>query len=176
MPRVLFLLPLLLFLVLAAYFGVGLTKDPGVLPSAMIDRSVPQFELSPLHSDQPGFAKSDLMGKVSLVNFFGSWCVPCRAEHPLLMRIAEQNLVPIYGINYKNKKEEALAWLNELGNPYTRIGRDMTGRVGIDFGVYGLPETYIIGKQGRIRYRYVGPLYPEAMEKEILPRIEALRR
>ena len=176
MPRVIFLLPLVLFLGLAGYFYMGLATDPRQLPSALIDKPAPEFDLPALLSDLPGLAKGDLGGDVKLVNFFASWCVPCRAEHSLLMRIAELNLVPLYGINYKNRKEAAIDWLDELGNPYQRIGQDLTGRAGIEWGVYGLPETYIIDKQGRIRYRHVGPLFPEHLKDTIMPLIEALRR
>jgi cytochrome c biogenesis protein CcmG/thiol:disulfide interchange protein DsbE len=176
MSRILFLLPLALFIGLAGYLGYGLTQDPGVLPSALVDKPAPEFELPALLSDVPGFVRADLGGEVKLVNFFASWCVPCRAEHPLLMRIAELNLVPLYGINYKNKKEDAVDWLDELGNPYQRIGQDLSGRAGIDWGVYGLPETYIIDKQGRIRYRHVGPLFPKVLKETIMPLIEELRR
>ena len=176
MPRLLFLLPLVLFLGIATYFAIGLTKDPGLLPSALKDKPAPAFDLPPLQSDRPGLAKSDLGGEVKLVNFFASWCVPCRAEHPILMHITKQNLVPLYGINYKNKKEKAINWLEELGNPYRRIGVDQSGRAGIDWGVYGLPETYVIDKQGRIRYRHVGPLFPEHLKDTIMPLIEALQR
>jgi cytochrome c biogenesis protein CcmG/thiol:disulfide interchange protein DsbE len=176
MPRVIFLLPLVLFLGLAGYFYMGLATDPRQLPSALIDKPAPEFDLPALLSDLPGLAKGDLGGDVKLVNFFASWCVPCRAEHSLLMRIAELNLVPLYGINYKNRKEAAIDWLDELGNPYQRIGQDLTGRAGIEWGVYGLPETYIIDKQGRIRYRHVGPLFPKVLKKTIMPLIEELRR
>jgi cytochrome c biogenesis protein CcmG/thiol:disulfide interchange protein DsbE len=177
MPRVFFLLPLVLFIGLAGYFAISLTKDPSILPSALIDKPAPGFDLPALLSDLPGLAKkSDLGGEVKLVNFFASWCLPCRAEHPLLMRIAELKLVPIYGVNYKNRKEDAIDWLDELGNPYQRIGQDLTGRAGIEWGVYGLPETYIIDKQGRIRYRHVGPLFPKVLKETIMPLIEELRR
>ncbi len=176
MPRFLFVLPLILFLGLAVYFGIGLTKDSRMLPSALIDQPAPAFDLPPLLSDLPGLATSDFGGEVKLVNFFASWCIPCRAEHPILMFITEQKMVPLYGINYKNKVKDATDWLEELGNPYQRIGRDESGRAGIEWGVYGLPETYIIDKQGRIRYRHVGPLFPEDLKETIMPLVEALRK
>lgn len=176
MTRALFLLPLVLFLGIAAYFAIGLTKDPKILPSALIDKPAPEFALEPLKTDKPGLAKGDLGGEVSLINVFASWCVPCRAEHPVLMRLAEEKTVPIYGINYKDRKKDALAWLDELGDPYQRIGYDLSGRAGIDWGVYGVPETYIIDREGRVRYRHVGPLFPETLEETILPLIEELRR
>jgi cytochrome c biogenesis protein CcmG/thiol:disulfide interchange protein DsbE len=176
MKRALFLVPLALFLGLAVYFAVGLTKDPRILPSALIDKPAPEFALDPLKDGEQGLAKGDLGGEVVLVNVFASWCVPCRAEHPVLMRLAEEKTIPIYGINYKDRKKEALAWLDELGDPYQRIGHDLSGRAGINWGVYGVPETYVIGRDGRIRYRHVGPLFPEILEKTILPLIEELRQ
>ena len=176
MKRALFLLPLVLFLGIAAYFAIGLTKDPSILPSALIDKPAPEFALEPLKTDKPGLAKADLGGEVALINVFASWCVPCRAEHPVLMRLAEENTVPIYGINDKDRKKDALAWLGELGDPYQRIGHDLSGRAGINWGVYGVPETYIIGKDGRIRYRHVGPLFPETLEETILPLIRELQQ
>jgi len=176
MRRVLFLLPVLLFGGVAVYFGIGLTRDPSILPSALIDKSAPEFTLPALLPDVPGFGRADLGGEVKLVNVFASWCVPCRAEHPILMRIAREKIAPIYGINYKDKKEDATAWLGELGNPYTRIGQDLSGRVGIEWGVYGVPETYIIDREGRIRYRQVGPIFADPLEKTILPLIKELKK
>ena len=176
MPRLLFVLPLLLFGAIAAYFAVGLTKDPSILPSALIDKPAPEFELPQLYDAKPGFATADLGGEVKLVNVFASWCVPCKVEHPVFMRFAEKNDTPLYGINYKDKTTDAVAWLNQLGDPYRRIGQDLSGRVGIDWGVYGVPETYIIDREGRIRYRHVGPVLPDAMEETILPLIEELKK
>ena len=175
MFRLIVLIPLIAFAALAAYLAVGLTHDPRVLPTALLDKPAPAFVLPPLREGGPGLAKADLEGQVSLVNVFASWCVPCRAEHPLLMRLAQEKIVPIYGINWKDKREDATAWLDRLGNPYSRIGYDGDGRVGIDWGVYGVPETYIIDRQGRIRHRHVGPLVPETLEKEILPKIRELQ-
>ena len=176
MPRLLFILPLLFFGAIAAYFAVGLTKDPRMLPSALIDKPAPEFELPALYEGEAGLAKSDLGGAVKLVNVFASWCVPCKIEHPILMRYAERNIAPLYGLNYKDKKSDAIAWLTQLGNPYQRIGQDLSGRAGIEWGVYGVPETYIIDREGRIRYRHVGPISPEAMEEKILPLIEELKK
>jgi cytochrome c biogenesis protein CcmG/thiol:disulfide interchange protein DsbE len=176
MIRALFLLPLLLFAGLAVYFAVGLTKDPHLLPSALIDKPAPEFDLEPLKEGKPGLAKADLGGQVAMVSVFASWCVPCRAEHPVLMRLAEEKTVPLYGIAYKDQRKNALAWLDELGDPYDRIGYDITGRAGIEWGVYGVPETYIVDKEGRIRYRHVGPLFPETIEDTILPLLKELRK
>ncbi len=176
MRRLLFILPLVLFAGIAFYFGIGLTKDPRILPSALINKPAPEFDLPPLRDGGPGLAKKDLGGEVKLINVFASWCLPCRIEHPLLMRFAEKNIAPLYGLNYKDKKKDALAWLDELGDPYARIGSDLSGRAGIEWGVYGVPETYIIGRDGRIRYRHVGPISARAFKQTILPLIEELKK
>jgi cytochrome c biogenesis protein CcmG/thiol:disulfide interchange protein DsbE len=122
------------------------------------------------------FGRDELKGQVVLVNFFASWCIPCRAEHPVLMRIAEQERVPLYGIAYKDRPADAKRFLDQLGDPFRRIGLDSAGRTGIEFGVYGVPETYVIDKAGRIRMRHVGPLTAEALEKELLPLVKELNR
>ncbi len=174
--RLLYILPPLGFLALAVLFWVGLGHDPSVVPSALIDQPVPEFDLPPLKDDKPGFASANLTGEVSLVNVFASWCVPCRVEHPILMRLAKREDIAIIGLNYKDKPEDAKAWLAELGDPYGRIGADRDGRVGIDWGVYGVPETFIVDRDGRIRYKHVGALTAEAVAKSILPLVEELRR
>jgi len=173
--RLLLLLPFTIFMVLLAYFAVGLTQDPSKLPSTMIDKPVPVFDLAGIDGG-PGLASTDLTGKVQLVNVFASWCAPCRVEHPLLVRLAREEGIVIRGLNYKDKPEAAQAFLNMLGNPYTSIGADKDGRVGINFGVYGVPETYVIDKAGRIRYRHVGPLMPQDMEDVILPMLRELAK
>jgi cytochrome c biogenesis protein CcmG/thiol:disulfide interchange protein DsbE len=175
MRRVIYLLPVALFLVLAGYFALALRpgRDPSLLPSAMIDRPAPDFALAGLDG-KDGLARGALTGQVALVNFFASWCVPCRAEHPLLLRIAEEEHVPLYGIAYKDKPADTERYLAQLGDPYRRIGLDESGRTGIDFGVYGVPETYLIDREGHIRFRYVGPITAEALERELLPRLKAL--
>src|SRR3972149_4821977 len=140
--------PVALFIGTAAILFSGLWRDPQVLPSAMVGKPAPQFDLPPLpglKDEKPGLATADLLGKPSLVNVFASWCVPCKAEHPLLLRLQDSGVAPLYGINYKDKTEDAVRWLTELGDPYARIGVDADGRVGIDFGVYGVPETYVVG-------------------------------
>ncbi|HEV2335913.1 MAG TPA: DsbE family thiol:disulfide interchange protein, partial [Stellaceae bacterium] len=152
-----FLIPAAVFGLLAVGFFVGLGIDPNVLPSPLIDQPAPEFALPPLAGDRPGFSSADLKGHVSLVNTFASWCAPCRVEHPVLNALAQTKRVAIYGIDYKDKPDAARAWIAELGNPYTRIGAD-DGRVGIEWGVYGVPETFIVDSQGRIRYKHVGPL------------------
>ncbi len=173
--HILYLLPLLVFLGMSVYFALGLGKDPSELPSALINKPVPEFDLPPLLEDIPGMAAADFGGEVVMVNVFASWCVPCRAEHPLITRLADEGIVPVYGLNWKNEKADAKAWLNELGNPYTRIGWDLSGRVGIDWGVYGVPETYIIDKQGRIRYKHVGPIFRQVLNESLIPIIQELQ-
>jgi cytochrome c biogenesis protein CcmG/thiol:disulfide interchange protein DsbE len=175
MRRLLYLLPVALFIVLAGYFALALKpgRDPSLLPSALIDKPMPSFDLAGFDGG-PGLARDALNGQVALINFFASWCVPCRAEHPLLMRLAETEHVPIYGIAYKDKPEDTKHFLAQLGDPYRRIGLDVSGRTGIDFGVYGVPETYLIDKSGHIRFRHVGPLTEEALEHELLPRLKEL--
>ncbi len=176
MRRALFLLPLALFLVLAGYFVLALRPgyDPHELPSAMIGKEAPAFDLPGLNGK--GIARDALKGAPVVVNFFASWCVPCRIEHPLLMRMAEQEHLPLYGIDYKDRPEDAKKLLAQLGDPYRRIGEDRDGRVGLNFGVYGVPETYVLDATGHIRKRFVGPLTAEQVDKELLPLLRALRK
>ena len=175
MRRALFLLPVALFMVLVAYFWAALhtDRDPHELPSAMIDKPAPTFALTGLDG-APGLDHAAFGGQVTLVNFFASWCVPCRVEAPLLAGISEDLKVPLYGIAYKDKPADTADYLKELGNPYQRIGLDESGRVGIDFGVYGVPETYVIDKAGRIRLRFVGPLTAAALANQLKPLIAKL--
>jgi cytochrome c biogenesis protein CcmG/thiol:disulfide interchange protein DsbE len=170
-----FVLPAAVFALLAAGFYVGLGIDSKILPSALIDQPAPDFTLPPLHGEERGFSSADLEGHVSLVNVFASWCTPCRAEHAVLNALAQSKRVPIYGIDYKDKHDAALAWIGELGNPYTRIGAD-DGRVGIDWGVYGVPETFIVDRNGRVRYKHVGPLTEADVARTILPLVARLER
>jgi cytochrome c biogenesis protein CcmG/thiol:disulfide interchange protein DsbE len=176
MRRVIYLLPAAAFAALMGYFFVSLSRDPSALPSAMIDQEAPAFTLASVGDAKPGLATDQFAGQVVLINFFASWCVPCRAEHPLLMNIPRELGVPLYGIDYKDKPEDAVRFLSDLGDPYSRIGADRDGRVGIDFGVYGVPETYVIDKAGRIRLRHVGPLTPADVAKEIAPLVKALQK
>ncbi len=172
--------PVLVFAVVAAYFLWGLdpTRDPRAVPSVMIDKPVPEFALPAIEGmDGPGLTSDDLKtGEVTLVNFFASWCLPCRAEHFFLTELAEKHGVRLVGINYKNDPLDARAFLAELGNPYRQIGADADGRVGIDWGVYGLPETFIVDGTGRIRYRHVGAIDAHAMNAIIRPLIMELSR
>jgi cytochrome c biogenesis protein CcmG/thiol:disulfide interchange protein DsbE len=173
-----FLIPAAVFLLLAGIFGtylveIGRGKDIAALPSALIDKKAPSFALPPIDGDGPGFASTDLAGKVALVNVWASWCPPCRAEQPMLMRLKSEG-VPIYGINYKDKPADARAMLNDLGNPYTRIGADRTGRVAIDWGVYGYPETFVVDREGRVRYRHVGPITAQDIDRIFHPLLTRL--
>ena len=176
--RLVYIIPLVLFATVAAAFGVGLTLKPNVVPSALIDKPVPEFTLAGLPGDGvesgKGFSSADLTGRVSIVNVFASWCFPCRVEHPLLMRLARNARVRIFGLNYKDRPGDARAWLKELGNPYHRIGVDRDGRIAIDWGVYGVPETFIIDAEGRIRYKHVGPITPRDLDEIIQPIVERL--
>ena len=178
--RLVYIIPLVVFATVAAAFGVGLTLKPNVVPSALIDKPVPEFTLAGLPGAgvelAEGFSSADLTGRVSIVNVFASWCFPCRVEHPLLMRLARNPKVRIFGLNYKDQPEDARAWLKELGNPYHRIGVDRDGRIAIDWGVYGVPETFIIDAGGRIRYKHVGPITPADLDEIIVPIIESLSK
>jgi cytochrome c biogenesis protein CcmG/thiol:disulfide interchange protein DsbE len=174
--RALMLLPLGAFVILALAFAIGLTRDPSVIPSVMIGKPVPVFDLPPVKGRMLGLSNTDLVGEVSLVNVFASWCTACRIEHPVFMRLQQEGVVTIHGLNYKDDPDAAAQWLDELGDPYTRTGADRNGRVSIDWGVYGVPETFIVDAEGRIRFKHIGPVTPEAWNETMLPLIEELRR
>jgi len=175
MKRVFYLVPLLLFMILVGYFAVSLRPGHDIheLPSAMIEKPAPSFDLAGLGETRP-FALSTLKGHPFIINFFASWCVPCRIEHPLLMRLAEQDHLPLYGIDYKDRPEDGTRLLATFGDPYRQVGMDRDGRVGLDFGVYGVPETYVVDSTGVIRRRFVGPLTAETVDKDILPLLKQL--
>ncbi|MCB1884317.1 MAG: DsbE family thiol:disulfide interchange protein [Geminicoccaceae bacterium] len=174
--RLVYLLPVLLFVGVAMALGVGLTRDPEQLPSALLDRPAPALDLPPIQGgDRPGLASADLKkgkGPV-LVNFFASWCAPCRIEHPIVSRLAEEGWT-VLGINYKDKPEDARAWLGNMGDPYARIGADQKGLAGIDWGITGVPETFILDRNGRIVWRFQGPLQPRELERDVLPLLKSL--
>ena len=174
-PRFAVYLPLAAFLGLAVLFAYGLTMNPNELPSVLIGKPIPEFTLAPVEGRQLGLSASDLKGEVSLLNVFASWCTECRREHPLFMRLRAENVVPVHGLNYKDKPEDARNWLDELGDPYSRTGADLDGRVGIDFGVYGVPETFVIDKAGVIVHKHIGALSERVLNETILPLIEKLR-
>ena len=161
--------PLAVVAALLIVFGWGLSRDQTTLPSPLVGQPVPVFSLPPVAGRDRGLSSSDLLGEVSLVNVFASWCAPCREEHPLLMQLSEKNTVPIYGINYKDNPSAADQWLNDLGDPYSRTGADIDGRVAIEWGVYGVPETFVVGADGVILYKHIGPLSEEALRDDILP-------
>jgi len=170
-----FLIPLGIFIVLLLFLAVGLRLDPRMVPSPLIDKPAPAFTLPRLDDPQRLVSEKDLLGKVWLLNVWASWCVSCREEHPVLVEVAKKNIVPIYGLNYKDERKDALAWLGQFGNPYTVSIMDADGRIGIDYGVYGVPETYVIDKQGVIRYKQIGPVTPEVLDAKILPLVRKLQ-
>ncbi len=173
--RLLFALPATGLAGIAVVLARGLGRDPSQLPSTLIGRPVPTFALPPVQGRSLGLAGTDLKGKVSLVNVFASWCVACRAEHPLFMELAGSNAVPIHGLNYKDAPENAARWLDSLGDPYMRTGADWDGRVAIDWGVYGVPETFVVGPNGRIAYKHVGAVARQVLDETILPLVRQLR-
>jgi cytochrome c biogenesis protein CcmG/thiol:disulfide interchange protein DsbE len=174
MRLVKFGVPLVLFVALAAFLAVGLTRDPREVPSPFIDKPAPGFTLERLHEPGQSFSPEQMKGKVWLLNVWASWCVSCRVEHPLLVEMARRNDVPIVGLDYKDERDAGLKWLTKMGNPYLVSAFDVEGKVGIDYGVYGVPETFVIDKQGVIRYKQIGPITPEALEQKILPLIRKL--
>ena len=170
-------IPLVLFAALAGVFLMNIGKDTSVVPSALLDKPAPDFQLPPLPGRDRGLSRADISkGEVSVLNVFASWCIPCRAEHPLIKRLSREADVPVYGLNYKEKDpQDGVNWLDELGDPYTAVGMDLSGRTGIDFGVYGVPETLIIDGSGQIRYKHVGPVTNEILEEVLLPKIAELK-
>jgi cytochrome c biogenesis protein CcmG/thiol:disulfide interchange protein DsbE len=169
-------IPLAIFVVLVAFLWVGLGRDPREVPSPLIGKPAPQFRLAKLHSPDETISTGDLKGKVWLLNVWASWCVSCRQEHPLLMQLAKSNIVPVYGLDYKDDTGDGRRWLAQNGDPYVASIVDRDGRVGIDYGVYGVPETFLIDKGGVIRYKQIGPITPEALQQKILPLVRDLQR
>ena len=171
-----FLLPLILFLALAVFLFVGLSRDPNESPSPLLDKPAPAFNLPQLADPQRSFKSEEMRGKVWLLNVWASWCEACRDEHPVLLELARTRVVPIYGLNYKDERQDALNWLEEFGNPYTAILVDADGRVGIDYGVYGVPETFVIDRNGVIRYKQIGPVTEEVLNNRIIPLVKELQK
>jgi cytochrome c biogenesis protein CcmG/thiol:disulfide interchange protein DsbE len=174
--RVGYLIPAVLFIALLVLLGIGLTRDPTIVPSPLIGKSIPEFDLPPLPERNDGLSNADLANDVSLVNVFASWCLACRDEHPLFMKMRAQGILPIHGINYKDRPEDAERWLAQLGDPYTRIGADRDGRVSIEWGVYGVPESFLVDRDGKILYKHIGAVTPKALEENILPLVAEARR
>ena len=191
-----FLVPLLLFFGLAGFLAFSLTLNPREVPSPLIDKPAPKFSLARLDAPETQFSLEEMRGEVWLLNVWASWCVACRQEHPLLVRMAQDKVVPVVGLNYKEVRgdgainarglsleaetsmavERAQRWLGDHGNPYMVSVMDIDGRVGIDFGVYGVPETFLIDREGRIRYKHIGPITPDSLQNVLMPKIEELRR
>ena len=174
--RLILALPVLGFVGIGGILALGLNRDPSKLLSMLIGQKAPTFDLPPVKGRTLGLASTNLIGEVSLVNVFASWCVACRAEHPLFMRLAQDKTVPIHGINYKDAPDDAAHWLDTMGDPYTRTGADIDGRVAINWGVYGVPETFVVGADGVIVYKHIGAVTPEALNQTLLPLIERLRK
>ncbi len=176
--RLRYLFPLAAFVALTLTFGWALNsnRNPTEIPSALIGKPVPRFALPAVKGRALPLSSTDLGGEVSLVNVFASWCVACREEHPVFMQIRAENLVPIHGLNYKDRPDDAAKWLDTMGDPYTRTGADLNGRVAIDWGVYGVPETFVITKDGHIAHKHIGAVTPKDLEETILPLIRRLRQ
>lgn len=171
-----YLIPLGIFLVLVVFLAIGLGRDPHEVPSPLINKAAPTFRLPQLKDPAKTFSAEDMRGKVWILNVWASWCIACRDEHPLLLEYAKSGVVPIYGLNYKDKREDALDWIDELGDPYVLSAADLDGRVAIDYGVYGAPETYLIDQNGTIRLKHIGPVTPDVWSKEVLPLVQELNR
>jgi len=171
-----YLIPLGCFIVLVVFLAIGLSRDPHEIPSPLINKPAPAFQLTQLHEPGKSFEAEEMRGKVWLLNAWASWCVSCREEHPLLLEFSKSSPAPIYGLDYKDSREDALSWLNEFGNPYVLSAFDADGRVGIDFGVYGVPETYVIDRNGVIRFKQIGPITREVWEQTILPLVKDLNK
>ena len=168
------LIPLGVFIVLVVFLAIGLTRDPHEIPSPLINKAAPVFSAPVLQTPSEKFSSKDMLGKVWLLNTWASWCVACRQEHPLLVEFSKAKLLPIYGLNYKDQRAAGLKWLADFGNPYTASLSDTDGRVGIDFGVYGVPETFIIDRQGVVRFKHIGPVTPEVIRSQIEPLVRKL--
>lgn len=170
-----YFIPLGIFVALVAFLYVGLFRDPRLVPSPLIGKPAPEFALPDVKDPSKTLSRKDLLGKVSLVNVWASWCVSCRQEHPLVMELAKTGEVTVYGLNYKDEREDALRWLNVFGDPYMVSAYDANGRVGIDWGVYGTPESFVVDQNGIIRYKQIGPISQDVLEQKILPLIRELK-
>jgi cytochrome c biogenesis protein CcmG/thiol:disulfide interchange protein DsbE len=171
-----FLLPLGIFVTLVLFLGIGLRLNPREVPSPLIGKPAPQFNLTQLDDPDKMISPKDMLGQVWLLNVWASWCVSCRQEHPVLMDFSRQNVLPIIGLNYKDVRADGVAWLRQFGNPYRLSAFDANGRVGIDFGVYGVPETFVIDKRGVIRFKQIGPVTPAVITEKFIPLIKELNR
>lgn len=171
-----FLIPLVLFVALVVFLAIGLNRDPHEVPSPLINKAAPAFEVSQLAEPNKTFSPESMKGQVWVLNVWASWCVACREEHPVLVELAKSQMAPVIGLDYKDKREDALAMLAKQGNPYVLSAFDGNGRVGIDYGVYGVPETYIIDKAGVIRFKHIGPLTMNLLNQKIYPKLSELKK
>jgi cytochrome c biogenesis protein CcmG/thiol:disulfide interchange protein DsbE len=169
-----YLLPLGIFAVIAAFLAIGLGLNPREVPSPLIDKPAPAFSLPKLHQPAEAFSHADMKGKVWLLNVWASWCVACREEHPVLVEFAKTGVIPVIGLNYKDERRDGLRWLAQFGDPYQLSAFDYDGRIGIDYGVYGVPESFLIDKNGVIRYKRIGVMTPEIIRDKILPLVRQL--
>lgn len=174
--RLRFLAPIAALAVLIPVFLVGLGRDPSKVPSPLLDRPAPEFELQSLEDPASTVGSRDFAGQLALINVWATWCVGCRQEHDFLLTLAEREDIPIYGLNWKDRREDALAWLEQLGNPYAASAFDADGRVGIDWGVYGAPETFLVGPEGTVLHKHVSPLDEQVWQRDFVPKIEAVRK
>lgn len=165
-----------IFLALVALLGVGLTLNPREVPSPLIGKPAPQFSLPQLHAPDKMFSPKEMSGKVWILNVWASWCPPCLLEHPVITELARTGIAPVVGLNYKDRREDAMAWLQRNGDPFQLSASDIGGGIAIDYGVYGVPETYVIDKRGVIRYKRIGPLTPQIVKEKVLPLVEQLNR
>ena len=171
-----FLVPLLIFIILVAFLAIGLNRDPHEVPSPLINKAAPAFDIAQLERPNKNFSPISMKGQVWILNVWASWCVACREEHPVLVELAKSQIAPVIGLDYKDKREDALAMLARQGNPYALSAFDGNGRVGIDYGVYGVPETYIIDKAGIIRFKHIGPITTELLNQKIYPLVSELKK
>jgi len=171
-----FVLPLAVFLLLIGFLYVGLYRDPREVPSPLVNKPAPAFSLAQLDDPAKKLGPADMKGQVWLLNVWASWCVSCREEHPLLVQLAQANIVPVIGLNYKDTNALGKKWLADNGDPYKLSVVDADGRVGIDLGVYGVPETFVVDKGGVIRYKQIGPITAEALQQKILPLVRELQK
>ena len=171
-----FLIPLLLFVVLVIFLAIGLNRDPHEVPSPLINKPAPAFEIPQLSDPSKTFSPASMKGQVWILNVWASWCVACREEHPVLVELAKSQIAPVIGLDYKDKREDALAMLAKQGNPYLLSAFDVNGRVGIDYGVYGVPETYVIDRAGVIRFKHIGPLTIQLLNQKIFPLVSELKK
>jgi len=169
-----YLLPVILFFVLCGFLFIGLYKDPSKVDSPLIGKPVPQFSLPRLMNSSNEFTEKEFIGKVSILNVWGTWCFACKQEHPVLLELAKRNVAPIYGLNYKDDVAQAKIYLRDFGNPFKANASDLEGRVAIDWGVYGAPETFVIDKNGIIRHKHIGPLTMKDLNEDIYPLVERL--